>query len=93
MKTIFFLSLLTAVAFGAKSNNSVSAPKDRAFCNVSMMGGFTTTGGRCRFFDEVMTGIVSLDPLTIRCSRVNVTCNRDGKAFETVVETDETSEE
>lgn len=70
-----------------------STSKDRAFCQVNLMGGFNVTGGRCRFFDEAMTGIVSLDPLTIRCSRINVSCNRDGKAIETVVQTSESSEE
>jgi len=81
MKIALFVFSLCTLAVAAEETR-VTPEKERAFCNVSVMGGSNVTGGRCRFFDEVMTGIVSLDPLTIRCSTVRVTCNRDGKPVE-----------
>ena len=95
MKTALFLLTLSTLTYGAATDLQQDvAPKaaNRAFCNVNLMGGFNVTGGRCHFFDEVMTGIVSLEPLTIRCSRVTVTCNRGGQPVEVSMEKPDESE-
>lgn len=52
-------------------------------CQVRVGFGHTTSGGRCFSYDEVMTGIQSVDPLMIRCSRLEVTCrDSDGATAE-----------
>lgn len=52
----------------------------RIFCDTSLYSAMTTSGGKCSFYDEVMVGIVKLDPLMVRCARIRVTCrsNSDG---------------
>ncbi len=78
MKLLLAMIVLSSFAWGAETAEKTD---ERSFCNVSLFSGSSVVGNRCRFFDEVMTGIVRLDPLTIRCSRLNVTCNRDRKVI------------
>jgi len=42
-------------------------------CNVRTYFAYTTTRDRCSW-DEVMVGVARVDPMTIRCARLEVTC-------------------
>ena len=64
--------------------NALSQSPERTFCNVNVGFGHPTQGSRCVFTDEVMTGIQSLDPFVILCSRVGVQCTRQEGAAEEV---------
>ena len=48
----------------------------RTMCTTSLYSAMTTSGGKCRFYDEVMVGIMQMDPLMVRCARIRVTCSR-----------------
>lgn len=43
-------------------------------CDVRTYLAHDVPGSRCNYWDEVMVGIKSVDPLTIRCARLEVTC-------------------
>ncbi len=93
MKLFFLILAVPTILFATDVQRSAAEPEDRAYCDVNLLGGLNVTGGRCRFFDEVMTGIVSTDPLTVRCSRIRVTCNRQGNPLEVKLEKETSADE
>lgn len=78
MKILAVLTLFSsALAFGAAERaTEIRAKGLPRGCSVYLWPGSSVSGGRCVFSDSVMTGIQSVDPLTIRCSRLEVRCNR-----------------
>ncbi|MBI4406095.1 MAG: hypothetical protein HY537_18190 [Deltaproteobacteria bacterium] len=66
-----------ASAFGAMAE---PASKDEVNpvgnCNVRVMFKHNVQGGICPYLDEVMIGVVSLEPLTVRCGRLEAYCPR-----------------
>ncbi len=62
----------SVIAFESKDSN--------INCEVRIRYQHDVLGTRCTFYDEVMVGISSLDPLRIRCGVLEVSCNsRDVK--------------
>lgn len=80
MKTILALMLCLAPAYATEQE--VNFDGKRQNCNVRTVGAHDTIGGRCSFWDEVMVGISRLEPLTIKCARLIVTCDREEKITE-----------
>ncbi|MEZ4750192.1 MAG: hypothetical protein R3B54_06075 [Bdellovibrionota bacterium] len=70
MKTLYLAItlFLSGVAIAEDGQTKVDASR----CNVRVSYGSSGTS-RC-FFDEVMIGIDSVDPLRVRCGRLEVTC-------------------
>ena len=68
------LLLVSSVSFGADEMETL--PAAPPYCDVRLWAAHDVSGGRCRFMDEVMVGIKSVSPLIIRCSRLEVRCNR-----------------
>ena len=66
---VFFLSWMVSAA-----DLDPELTMKRANCTVRVWLAHDVQGGRCYFSDEVMVGIKSLDPLVVRCGRVEVQC-------------------
>lgn len=47
---------------------------DGRSCNATTYLIQNVVGGQCRWSDQIMVGITSLDPLVIRCARLQVSC-------------------
>lgn len=47
---------------------------DRQNCNVSTYFAQNVAGGQCRYLDQIMVGIKSVNPLIIRCATLEVKC-------------------
>ena len=63
-----------------------SAPQKR-YCRVQTFFKHVVEGGNCRYLDEVMIGIKSLEPLTIYCASLEAFCRgADGKMVEVPVD-------
>ena len=60
----------------------LSASALAADCQVRTYFAHDVSGGRCIFNDEVMVGISKLEPLTVRCAKLEVRCNRPEEAIE-----------
>ena len=75
---LFVNSLVTA--------STEMVPVNKSNCTVTVGFASVTPSSRC-FSGEVMTGISSLNPLYVYCSRLSVQCLR------TNVDTDDMSEE
>jgi len=78
MKILSILAILVgsvAVA-GPETPQMVSAKGLPRGCSIYLWPGSPVSGGRCIFSDSVMTGIQTVDPLVIRCSRLEVRCTR-----------------
>lgn len=75
MKTIILLATLyfVPVLNAAQSQSE----RQSLYCNTWLMGAHVVQGNRCRFSDEAMVGIESVDPMRIRCARISVRCNRN----------------
>ena len=91
MKTLILFCVLgittTAFSFPVEIQPSDSNRVQR--CDARATFARDRLGGRCPFSDEVMVGIRRLDPLTIRCARLEVTCyDRVSKDEESAQETD-----
>ncbi len=78
MKILAVLAILVgSVALAAPERpQEISAKGLPRGCSVYLWPGSQVSGGRCVFSDSVMTGIQSVDPLVIRCSRIEVRCTR-----------------
>jgi len=68
----FFLLAVSSMAHQV-SNIKTDSPEDLS-CSTSVSGEYSAQN-RC-FYGDVMTGIRSINPLQIRCSRITVTCYR-----------------
>lgn len=80
VKTIVFGALLSFAAVAETETLVTSkAPSRVGNCQVRIWSAHDVTGGRCTFFDEVMVGIRTVDPLVIRCGRLEVTCSRPSR--------------
>lgn len=82
MKHLFvFVLVLCSGLMAAEDKDKleiqVKTPQD-GFCNVSTYGEYISSNSRC-FYGDVMTGIYGTNPVQIRCSRLNVSCNRADK--------------
>ncbi|MCB0416846.1 MAG: hypothetical protein KDD39_04295 [Bdellovibrionales bacterium] len=86
MKTIFLV--ITWVLASAAIAEEAPTKVDTSRCNVRVAYGSSGTS-RC-FFDEVMIGIDSVDPLRVRCGRLEVTCptNPDGAGNKLTMDTE-----
>ena len=76
MKTVIF-GALAVLSFGAVANDTLpiqDLKMDDRQCTVRTSFAHTVMTGKCSYWDEVMVGIASLEPLTIRCARLEVTC-------------------
>jgi len=72
---IFFFVICLAPAFAV--DEELELKTDRALrCDVRTYFAYTTTRDRCTWRDDVMVGVASVDPLTIRCARLEVTCQK-----------------
>ena len=71
MKTLLGILWVASAAMASEVPTEVPAN-----CRVNVGFGSLSPGGRC-FSGEVMTGIRSMDPLQIYCSRITVDCPRD----------------
>jgi hypothetical protein len=70
-------ALLGTFAFAVpKESERVAFSERFPGCDVRLWNAMDVAGGRCRFLDEVMVGIRTIDPLIIRCARLDVRCNR-----------------
>lgn len=68
-------ALACLLSAGALANDSGEGrPLLSQRCETRTYLAHDTPGSRCNFWDEVMVGIAKLDPLTIRCARLEVTC-------------------
>ena len=78
MKIVALVVSFVGVLSFASPQDSDRIPFSERFpgCDVRLWSAADVTGGRCRFLDEVMVGIRSLDPLVIRCARLEVRCSR-----------------
>ena len=88
-KSLAILFLVAPVIYAASSYDNLSV---RPGCSVRVWSGQPRQGGRCLFSDEVMTGIRSIDPMIILCSRLDVQCRDKVTGNEIPVETDRLSE-
>ncbi len=79
MKYLFPLLLLTSVTFAAEETIQlkITSPEDM-YCTTNTYGEYIASGSRC-FYGDVMTGIQSVSPIQIRCSRLTVNCSRKDK--------------
>ncbi len=77
MKTILLILLFTFSCGAIESVEETTRPITN--CQVMKWGTHQTSGGRCLFSDEVMTGIISVDPLIVQCSMLRVTCRENDK--------------
>lgn len=68
-----FLSLATVSGY-ADPVTAVPGPDANIFCNAYTRTPYEVEGDRCRYRDEVMVGIASVQPLKIRCARLYVSC-------------------
>lgn len=59
-------------------NKPIHESQGKGPCKVTTRIPYTTSMGQCHWQDEVMVGISSVDPLFIRCARLEVTCQPDG---------------
>jgi len=86
MKIILLVACLAlpALAIEATDQNG-----QRVNCQASTMFAHSTSMKNCGFNDEVMVGIDSVDPLRIRCARLQVRCDRPAvESPEKAIETD-----
>ena len=80
MKTIFLAFVCVALP---------ALATERANCQASTYFSHSVTGNSCIFNDEVMVGIDSIEPMRIRCARLQVNCTRPTEQSpEKTVETD-----
>jgi hypothetical protein len=84
--------LIVGLIFSGLSFGQTADEGSRTNCNVNVWSGMPYQGNRCPFFDQVMTGIEKLDPLTIRCSRMSINCFRGKERVEATLENVESSE-
>ncbi|MCB0405855.1 MAG: hypothetical protein KDD51_13820 [Bdellovibrionales bacterium] len=70
MKTLYVAASLLVAGIAIAKDGQTSVDMSR--CDVRITYGSVGTS-RC-FFDEVMVGIDSVDPLRVRCGRLEVTC-------------------
>ena len=77
MKKLMFIAVFIFVGntYAASPERVIETKDGRIRCSVRTYFGYNTTRPKCRWWDEVMIGITSVDPLTIRCARLEVTCN------------------
>ena len=81
------LSMGLFLSFSASAGQmEVKLDGKNTHCDVRTYMAHDTTSGRCSYWDEVMVGITRLDPLTIRCARLEVRCNREAAQEEKVTE-------
>jgi hypothetical protein len=72
MKKFIFLLLLCSASLIMAEETKV----EDVICNVSTIGSRVYERNRCPYFDEVMVGIVKVEPMTIRCARLRNDCYR-----------------
>ena len=78
MKKLGFLFVLICLTPALASNfeTELQIGDQRGNCTVRTYFEHNVTGNRCRFWDEVMVGITSTDPMVIRCARLDVSCRQ-----------------
>lgn len=77
----FFLFVVDTTFAG--DANHLLPEKARLNCRATTKFATTVGGGRCRFRDEVVIGVVSVDPIIVRCARLDVQCSRDPSSSKT----------
>jgi hypothetical protein len=70
------LITLTASTFASIEKQAEKRPVN-CMSRVTLIG--PVHGNRCRFRDEVMVGIRTVDPMVIECGRLVVTCTGDAE--------------
>lgn len=86
MKYLLALFLGVSSLVMAQEMTEVQVGDKTIQCYPRWFGNTVTLGGRCRFQDEVMVGIRSVNPLQVECSRLTIVCN--DKQTESPVRTD-----
>jgi len=76
MKTILLVACLSLPALAAHEIGATDQNDQRVNCQASTVFAHSTSMKNCGFNDEVMVGIDSVDPLRIRCARLQVRCDR-----------------
>ena len=74
--------ILTLCLGTLASANHHEIQVDGRSCNVTTYFTQNITGGQCRWYDEVMVGIKSVEPLIIRCARLQVSCTKSSQSPE-----------
>ncbi len=69
MKKMLLAFVLSAISFAD------SIQVDGRYCNVNTYFVQNVSSGQCPYFDQVMVGVRSVNPLVIRCARLIVSCN------------------
>ena len=73
MRFLIALCLVSSLAFADNTETkTVDVPATN--CDVRPVFSHVSSSNKC-FFDEVMTGIYSLEPLRIYCASLRATCN------------------
>lgn len=75
MRPIFILFLIISGVATAEAEKEppLTVNTDYVQCQVRPGFGHITSGGRC-FYNEVMTGIESTNPLMVRCADLQAQC-------------------
>lgn len=79
MKYLFAFVLVLSTGLMALDEKAEMQVKTQdGYCNVTTYGEYTASSGRC-FYGDVMTGLTNTNPAQVRCSRLNINCNRTDK--------------
>ena len=74
MTSFKFIVLLGLFSFGSVWADKKQTRENRVFCNARTWGAHVVNDARCKYWDEVLVGIKSVDPMAVICARLDVSC-------------------